>query len=407
MTGTRRTRSTLAFTLWSALVLGACGGGATAPPDSPGAPAAVTVTGGDAQSGAPGMPLAAPIGVRVLDADGRPVPGVTVQFASTAGDGFALPRTVTTDAGGNATTRWFLGADAAAPQQLRASTGGATATFGATLVAPRADSTYRGRNAYIEYTPGTLPLIISAPHGGSLRPAEIPDRTSGTTTTDLNTEELARAVAAAFEQRTGKRPHLVVSRLARVKLDPNRELAEAAAGSVYAEHAWREWGAFLGAARALVAGDGGGVYIDLHGHGHDIPRLELGYLLTGSQLALGDAALDALATQTSIRRLVQGSGCPLSALLRGDAALGTLFENAGYPAVPSRQQPHPAGAPYFNGGYDTERFGSRHGGTVDAVQLEAHYTGVRNTAEARAAFATAFVDVLQAWFATHYGRSLD
>src|SRR5690606_18517561 len=149
-----------------------------------------------------------------------------------------LPRTVTTDAGGLATTRWFLGPVAGASQRLTASAGnGLTANFTATLLAPRTDSTYRGRNGYIEYTPGTLPLIISAPHGGGLRPTEIPDRTTGTTVTDLNTEELARAVAAAFEQRTGERPHLLVSRLARIKLDPNRELAEAAAGNAYAEHA--------------------------------------------------------------------------------------------------------------------------------------------------------------------------
>lgn len=405
MTRNVRTRHA-AFALLAALLLGACGGGTTSPPDGPGAPAAVTATGGDAQDGAPGMPLATPVSVRVSDAAGRPVPGVTVQFASTGGGGFTLPRTATTDAAGTASTRWFLGP--LAPQRLAASVGDRPpATFSATLLAPRADSTYRGRNGYIEYTPGTLPLIITAPHGGALRPAEIPDRTAGTTTTDLYTEELARAVVAAFEQRTGERPHLVVSRLARTKLDPNRELTEAAAGSLYAEHAWHEWITFLAAAHDRLQADGGGLYLDLHGHGHEIPRLELGYLLTGTQLAQGDAALDALAAQTSVRSLVQRSGRPLSVLLRGDAALGTLFENAGYAAVPSRQQPHPGTAPYFSGGYTTERFGSRSGGTVDAILIEAHNTGVRNTADARAAFASVLVDVLRAYFPAHYGRSLD
>jgi hypothetical protein len=35
---------------------------------------------------------------------------------------------------------------------------------------------YFGRSNYIQYVAGDLPMIISAPHGGSLTPSEIPDR---------------------------------------------------------------------------------------------------------------------------------------------------------------------------------------------------------------------------------------
>src|SRR5687767_3164643 len=59
---------------------------------------------------------------------------------------------------------------------------------------------YFGRNNYIEYVAGNAPVIYSAPHGGALTPAEIPDRTasrcggSATTGADLNTVELVRAM---------------------------------------------------------------------------------------------------------------------------------------------------------------------------------------------------------------------
>ena len=43
-----------------------------------------------------------------------------------------------------------------------------------------AGQTYFGRNNYIEYRAGNMPLIVSAPHGGTLTPAELPDRTYGT-----------------------------------------------------------------------------------------------------------------------------------------------------------------------------------------------------------------------------------
>src|SRR4051794_39154842 len=59
---------------------------------------------------------------------------------------------------------------------------------------------YTGRNGYIEYIAGNAPLVYTAPHGGNLLPADIPDRTAArcggaaTTSTDLNTEDLVRAM---------------------------------------------------------------------------------------------------------------------------------------------------------------------------------------------------------------------
>ena len=44
-----------------------------------------------------------------------------------------------------------------------------------------ADSIYFGREKYIEYHSGSLPIILSAPHGGWIDPPEISDRTQGTT----------------------------------------------------------------------------------------------------------------------------------------------------------------------------------------------------------------------------------
>ena len=37
----------------------------------------------------------------------------------------------------------------------------------------------RQSESYVEYRPGTLNVILSAPHGGSLRPDSIPDRSIG------------------------------------------------------------------------------------------------------------------------------------------------------------------------------------------------------------------------------------
>ena len=61
-----------------------------------------------------------------------------------------------------------------------------------------------GRERYVEYIPGTLPIVLSAPHGGREKPTELPDRTEGTFAFDVNTQELARAIDEAFVSRTGQ-----------------------------------------------------------------------------------------------------------------------------------------------------------------------------------------------------------
>ena len=63
---------------------------------------------GDRQEGVAGDTLAKPLLLQVEDASGRPVPGVPVQFAVTAGQGAVVPRNAVTDASGIAEARWLL-----------------------------------------------------------------------------------------------------------------------------------------------------------------------------------------------------------------------------------------------------------------------------------------------------------
>ncbi|HYW08407.1 MAG TPA: hypothetical protein VE913_15720, partial [Longimicrobium sp.] len=143
-----------------------------------------------------------------------------------------------------------------------------------------AGTSYFGRDGYVEYIAGNSPVIITAPHGGELAPAEIPDRGCGITVTDLATEQLARAMQYQFHRKTGRYPHVVINRLRRAKMDANRDLAEAGCGNARADSAWHEYHRFVDAARAAVlASEGKGFYLDLHGHGHPLQRLELGYLV--------------------------------------------------------------------------------------------------------------------------------
>lgn len=268
-------------------------------------------------------------------------------------------------------------------------------------------TSYFGRNQYVEYIPGELPLVISAPHGGSLEPTEIPDRTSGTTVTDAATRETLLAVREALLARTGRAPHVILSHLRRTKLDPNREIVEAAQGNPFAENAWQEFQLFIDTATAAVTRTwGSGFYVDLHGHGHAIDRAELGYLLSAAALNGSDESLDTgtAARASSIRALAETSPLRFSALLRGPTSLGAYLEAEGVASVPGPVDPSPGSADYFTGGYNTERHGSlAPGRTVSGVQIELHRPGVRDTDANRRKFAAAFAEAIEAFMLEHYG----
>lgn len=271
--------------------------------------------------------------------------------------------------------------------------------------------TYSGRRDYIRYRPGTLPVVLSAGHGGRLEPTEMADRGYGVVVTDLETLDLAERIRDALEARLGHAPHLVVSQLRRTKLDPNRDVIEAAQGDPLAEHAWREYHAFLDTARALVTRDhGAGLYLDVHGHGHPVARVELGYLLDDDALSLPDSMLAAprYAEESSVRALVAASGASLSEVVRGPESLGSLLEARGVAAVPSPGAPGPGGEPYFTGGYSTLRHGSRDGGTISGIQLEHHYPGLRDSEANRQDYAERLASAVETYLARWYpdmGRS--
>jgi hypothetical protein len=284
---------------------------------------------------------------------------------------------------------------------------------------------YFGRNNYIEYVAGNAPVIYSAPHGGALTPSEIPDRTASlcggaaTTTTDLNTAELVRAMQARHFARFGTYPHIIINHLARRKLDANRTAEEAACGDAEAIIALDEWHDFIDVAKgAVVQASGRGWYMDMHGHGHSVQRLELGYLLTGAQLDLSNASLDANAAyeDTASMRTISESAPPsFSAVLRGASSLGTLYANNGFPSVPSATDPGPDGDSYFSGGDNTRRhtcgaeataYGGTTAGNICGVQIEANYAGVRDNATNRDRFGDATAAALEQYLATHWGLNL-
>ena len=267
-----------------------------------------------------------------------------------------------------------------------------------------------GTRQYIEYLPGTLPIVIGAPHGGSLKPKELQDRKDGKVMQDAFTQELARLIRDDMTRRFGAAPHLIICRLHRSKLDCNREVGEATQGSPEATQAYTEFHGFITQACAAVEKESGaGLYIDLHGHRHEQSLVEIGVLVAGTKLDLTNTELDAgefIARQSSLRELDKRSPQSFSALLRGPQSLGGLLQSHGFASIPSPAHPSPAGKPYYNGAYSVETHGSRARGTVSAVQIECPFENVRENRESREKFSAALCDALHEFFRVHFGRSL-
>ena len=277
-----------------------------------------------------------------------------------------------------------------------------------------ADSIYYGREKYVEYHAGNLPIILSAPHGGWKTPDEIADRTYGTTVTDANTYELTKTIMDTLTARFGGKPHVIFSQLKRTKLDPNRESEEAAQGEKYAMRAWEEYHYYIETAKSQITSQfGSGILFDMHGHGinpdgvYDL-RSWLGYLIQSDDLDLSDSDLnkDSFKNESSIRTLVDSSSYSFIEVLRGQYSLGTLLDSLGFGCVPSMNDPGPGGSRYFTGGYITRRHGSIDGGMISAIQIEAPKPTIRENQATRSKFAHAMGIATGIFYEKHLGRSL-
>jgi len=187
------------------------------------------------------------------------------------------------------------------------------------------------------------------------------------TNQDMKTQELAREISDAMYDMRGVRPHMVITDLHRVKIDLNCwTKGEAAGGLGEQSYAYGIYQHYIQASKDAIIAEGPGLLIDLHGQGHHQNSTEIGYRISINDLDHGTGKLK----DSSIRALGERTGMELQELLSGPASFGALLEQTGFNAIPSDRQPAPHGDMYFNGGYTTDHYGSRHGGILDAFQLE-------------------------------------
>lgn len=259
---------------------------------------------------------------------------------------------------------------------------------------------------FLEIKNGSLPLIFTVPHGGSLKPASLMNRRYGSLATDAETKTLAAEIDLAIKSRLGASAHFIINNLHRSKLDPNRDMSEAAQDDPGAQSAWLDFHAACSSATQKVTKlHGSGLLIDLHGHRHAEPNVEVGMLLNAADLQNSDSAISSnpsLLAKSSIKELVHRTGKPLAELIRGPSSLGSLLEIRGQRSLPSAVRPEPSpGASYYSGAYIIATHGSKNSGTVSAIQLECPWEGVRDTESNRKQFAERLADAIAEFLHIH------
>lgn len=163
MSGTARTRHlSILPALLLTLLLAACKDTPSQPAPQPQpddhTPAVLQIIGGNQQRAGAGHAVADSLAVRVTDSKGRPVSGIAVAWAATAGAGTVSPQTSTTNAAGEAKTLWTLG-PVAGPNGATASAAALTpAAFSATAQGV-ASSTITG--------------VLRVPAGAAIAPTDL------------------------------------------------------------------------------------------------------------------------------------------------------------------------------------------------------------------------------------------
>ncbi len=251
-------------------------------------------------------------------------------------------------------------------------------------------------------------LIISV-HGGDIEPEFIKSRScdGATIVRDSHTLKIAQLIELELKI-LGYRPYIVLNNLHRKKLDLNRSLKNSNCGDQTTEIYWNLFHKQIEDFRTEIQNRFGlGLVIDIHGQSHVEQRIELGYLLSSSELRKNSELINSLEykNRSSIKSLLINNteNLKFTDLLSGEFSMGSLLNESGYASVPSKEDVAPKdGELYFSGGYNTATYGSRDGGSIDAIQIELNMNGVRDSSEKRKLFSKDFAQVLLNYLRTHY-----
>ena len=263
---------------------------------------------------------------------------------------------------------------------------------------------YFGANNYIEYIAGDLPIIIVAPHGGTLEPETLP--TISEAGRDLGTFETTHLLKDSITTQTGGyHPHVIINLLKPGKMNPVSDIDSAAGEHPDARQAWNDFHDFIEDAKSEVTNTWlKGHYFEMHGNGHSEMWNEIGLGVSKTYLNDSDSVIRSRTNYSTIRNLCTIGGADFLEVIRGSTSLGGLLDARGWKSVTSPSYPAPGDGGFFYAGWNTWLHGSRYSGTIDATHLETYYVFMQSAN--RVQYANDLAESILIFMETHYGFDL-
>lgn len=208
--------------------------------------------------------------------------------------------------------------------------------------------------ALVRAPKGSLPIILTAPHGGRSSIAGVPARKGEgvqqfATVRDENTAELSLKIADFIEKDLGSRPYLIIADFERKQVDANRNRTAAFESPDAALHYDAFHEAVAAACAQIIKNSKSGLLVDIHGQSKERNAIFRG---TGDR--------------RTVRHLIDTWG---ESALTGPESISGVLATHQYSVIPasgSQDREDPA----FNGGFIVRTYGSSPGRAMDALQLE-------------------------------------
>lgn len=265
---------------------------------------------------------------------------------------------------------------------------------------------YYGDSSWIEYIPGDMPIIIVAPHAGTLQPASLPD--INTRGSDNGTMDLALFMKDSLHFKSGGcRPHVIINHLRPNKLNPVHSASDStisAGTDTNALKALNQFHHFIQVAHAKVTADfGKGHYFELHGNGTAEQWNMVGLGIPKTDLKLTDSIIATKVNNSTIKNLCTSGGANFLEVLKGPTSLGGMLDSLGWKSTTSPAHPSPPDSvTFFYAGQNTWRYGSKNSGTIDATHLESYWQFMVYNSN-RSKYSNDLADAMLRFMTIHYG----
>eukprot|EP01119_Soliformovum_irregulare_P023958 TRINITY_DN8483_c0_g1_i1.p1 TRINITY_DN8483_c0_g1~~TRINITY_DN8483_c0_g1_i1.p1 ORF type:complete len:422 (+),score=83.13 TRINITY_DN8483_c0_g1_i1:228-1493(+) len=288
--------------------------------------------------------------------------------------------------------------------------------------------TYFGKNNCIEYVLGNIPVVISAPHGGHIKPSEMKNRTTGVLDGDKNTIPLLSDIVVAMTNQSDlqneipRLPHVIICHLSRLKLDANRNRNDASLGDVHAQAAWDEFHNFIEIAKMRSIDQYGFCqYFDLHGNDSS-KKVMIGQMTRKADFESQveghlESKMNEFCSSASLLRSKPDYESKES-LMMGATSFAKYFQDESVkrygsnilectPIGKTRGEFDWGGPDFYNGGYNTGRHGSlKNSGKCNGIQIETP-THLRLDSTTMQTFGEAFAAAILLFVKEHYHCDLN